>query len=447
MASGMPSSRRQISATGVTLAPVSANVGSTAVARSTKSLTASVAARGVEVRRCASPGVAGPAGQVRDGTWIDRLTGDRERLATRGRGSVARGRREQPLRDPRDGVDEVLGVVEDEEQVLRGEEVDDELEGRPAGHLGDAQGPRDLRADLARVGEWRELREPDAVGEPRRDASSDFEHQPGLARAAGPDERDEPRLLERRPHRRGLLLTADEGRERHRQVRASCADRSERRERRRKAGRRELEDLLGPIEVAQAMEPRSSSSDLGRDAAARQAGRDGRQEDLAAVPDREDPGVAIERLAEEVALARLGRPRVDRHPDPERSGRAPPLVAQRALGGQRGVDGIRGLIEDREHPIAHRLDHRPARVRDRVTEEPVVDRERRAHRLGLLLPQPRAALDVGQEERREGGRDGRERDGRRHGRSRERRIDHHRQAGRTRSTNRPMRRSASSRSS
>ena len=135
---------------------------------------------------------------------------------------------------------------------------------------------------------------------------------------------------------------------------------------------------------------------LGRDAAARQAGRDGRQEHLTAVPDGEDAGVAIERLAEEVALARLGGPRVDRHPDPERSGRAPPLVAQRALGGQRGVDGIRGLVEDREHPIAHRLDHGPMRVRDRVPEEPVVDRERRTHRLGLLLPQPRAALDVGQ---------------------------------------------------
>ena len=57
-----------------------------------------------------------------------------------------------------------------------------------------------------------------------------------------------------------------------------------------------------------------------------------------------------------------------------------------------------GSVEGREEPVARGLDDRPAGVLDRRPQERIVGIECDRHRRPLLLPQPRAALDVGHEE-------------------------------------------------
>ena len=110
-------------------------------------------------------------------------------------------------------------------------------------------------------------------------------------------------------------------------------------------------------------EPRSTSSTDAGEPIAGEHGGDRGADDLAAVGDGEDPRHPIEGGTEVVAVARLGGARVERHPDPQRAGLVPGRIAQRTLGGDRRVDGRDGVGEDRQHPVAGRLDHAPAHAR------------------------------------------------------------------------------------
>ena len=125
IASGIPSRRRQISTTEATLDGWSVNAGSTDAARSANSCTASV-----DAASCTStvgpvdvPARAVDHEGARQGPQLEHgLTRDGECLAARRHDAQARGAREQALGEPSHAVHEVLGVVEQEEQVLVGDE-------------------------------------------------------------------------------------------------------------------------------------------------------------------------------------------------------------------------------------------------------------------------------------------------------------------------------------
>ena len=112
-----------------------------------------------------------------------------------------------------------------------------------------------------------------------------------------------------------------------------------------------------------------------------------------------DPRRPIDRRAEEVAAPKLGLARVDADADPDRAQLRPRLGEQGELGGDRGVDGGRRRRERRHQPIAGRLHDLPAGVLDRGAQDRIVAGKGRSHGLRVLFPEPRAAFDVGEEER------------------------------------------------
>ena len=123
---------------------------------------------------------------------MDVLAGDRERLTARREDrDVGRGLQD-PLRQRRDRLDEMLTVVEDEQEFLGPEDIDDgEVDRLVLTHahveFGRHGGERFLRG-----ADTDEFDERDALAVPRGRAPRQLEGQRGLADAAGPDDREEP---------------------------------------------------------------------------------------------------------------------------------------------------------------------------------------------------------------------------------------------------------------
>ena len=179
----------------------SVKAGSADAARSVNSRTASDSARHVEVGD-GDLDTARPANRDRwagQGPQLeDRLAWDGQGLAAGREDVQARRAREQSFGEPCDTVDEVLGVVEQEQHLLVGDERRDGRERRDAGDLRCAERARDLGRDLRGVAERRQLGEPHAVRVAVDEPAGGLEHQPGLAGPARADERHQPVTLDER---------------------------------------------------------------------------------------------------------------------------------------------------------------------------------------------------------------------------------------------------------
>ncbi len=126
-----------------------------------------------------------------------------------------------------------------------------------------------------------------------------------------------------------------------------------------------------------------------------------RHHDLAAVRDRHEPRRPVHRGAVVVAVAQLGRDRVW-SPIRTRSGagRGPRLRAQRGLGRRPRRRRRRARSANAAWNPSPVVFTTCAAVRlDRGAHDLVVARQRRPHRLGMLLPQARRTLEVGEQER------------------------------------------------
>ena len=134
----------------------------------------------------------------------------------------------------------------------------------------------------------------------------------------------------------------------------------------------ELEDLLGPVEVAQPVLAQVHELAARRQPARHERRARARDEHLVAMADREQARHTVERRPEEVGIADLGAPGVDRHPDAQAARLGPVVPFERALALDRGGHRGLGVVEGREHPVAGRLDDRPARFLDRGPEHGVM---------------------------------------------------------------------------
>ena len=120
---------------------------------------------------------------------------------------------------------------------------------------------------------------------------------------------------------------------------------------------------------------------------------------LTPVRDRHQPGGTIHRRAVVVTIPFFARAGVHAHTNEELH----PALARFARDGSLRLDrGAQRLVGPGEHPvkpIAGRLHHTTVMRRDRSPHDRVVTSERGRHRLGLLFPQPRRALEIGEQER------------------------------------------------
>ncbi len=117
------------------------------------------------------------------------LAVDAERLPARGEHDDAGALRDEALRQPRGGVQDVLAVVEHEQQPAADEVLDDRLLDRRAVPLLHAQRDGDRVRDGAAVEERRQLGEPRAVGEPVALTARHLDREPGLPDSPDADER------------------------------------------------------------------------------------------------------------------------------------------------------------------------------------------------------------------------------------------------------------------
>ena len=120
-----------------------------------------------------------------------------------------------------DSGHEMLTVVEDQEQGSPGvDHVDDRAGQILTGCFPDIEDvPEGLR-DHRRIGERRQIHQPDPAQIARQDLDADPQREPGLANAAGADERHEPRRPQPLRDLGDLSLATDETGQRLDQVMA-----------------------------------------------------------------------------------------------------------------------------------------------------------------------------------------------------------------------------------
>ena len=204
-ASGMPSSRRQSSATVPVLAVLSANSGTAACARSTNRATASAWAAPCPGARD-QPAAGSSSGPISSACSAGTPSGSRLVVRMRSPGAAASSVRARlPQR-----LDQVLAGVEDQQQLPLGQARRQRLE-RVAGRLvGQPERGRHRAGQQLVVAQRGQLDQPAAVGEGVPDLARDPQREPGLAHPARPAQGDQPVLVDGGDDGRHFPPSADE---------------------------------------------------------------------------------------------------------------------------------------------------------------------------------------------------------------------------------------------
>ena len=260
----------------------------------------------------------------------------------------------------------------------------------------------DSRQDQRRIGEWREIDEPDTVGEGIERFGGDGQRKPCLASPTRSGQGDESGALAL-DHRRDmgdLRFAADQRRELHRQIGFQALECSRRREARLESRGEHLPDAFGFQQIAQPVLAEIEQGHGGRRGVVDQRSRRVGEHDLAAMRDREEPAQPVERGHLVVVARGIGRGLADvqRHAHPNRSGQRPGFSGDRLLRRNRGGKRVGSSGEGGLHGVADDLEAIPAMGSDRRVEQLEMAVYREAHRRLVLLPERRASLDIREEE-------------------------------------------------
>ncbi len=211
IASGSPSRRRTISTTAPTVRGVDDRVDPRGRAAVGEQLHRRAR------QRVLHAGVGGRHPERRDGD--DRLAEHAQRLAAGQQHPHLRTGAEQRIDELGDGVEQVLAVVEQQQRRPSGQRLRQPGQdvGRGAsrrtveqGGLAQPERPGDGGGDVLAIGDCRQVDEPHPVGQLRLQRRADLDGEPGLARAARPDQRHEPGGAQRGPDPGELAAAADE---------------------------------------------------------------------------------------------------------------------------------------------------------------------------------------------------------------------------------------------
>ncbi len=280
----------------------------------------------------------------------------------------------------------MLAVVEDQQQLAVAHELDDRLDDGTTGVFHDAEHRRDSLRHEPRVGDRRELDEPDAIGKLVEHVSSDLQRQPRLAEAAHSEQREQPRAPEQLADFGLAAFAANERRHLLRQVVGRRFERAQCGEFLAKLGMHRLVDVLRTREVAQ-----PHAAEVAQRHARRQSLADGlddrlREQDLATVRGAHDAGRAVDGAAEIIVVAGLYGTGMQPAADMQSHVRGRCRIGQRDLDRERRAERVGGLTEHGMEPIARGLHNAAVVLDDGRTGERVVTRHRLAHLRGLGLP-------------------------------------------------------------
>ena len=147
---------------------------------------------------------------------------------------------------------DLLEVVEDEEGRPVREPLNDQLEERPAAGLEDPEGRRDARDDHRRIAHRLKGNEEDATGKLVGRGRRDLERQPGLARASGSGQGEQPDGLQESECLLHLAGPPHEGGELRRQIVRSGVEAAQGRE---VSGKSLGDRLAQPLRGAEVLQP------------------------------------------------------------------------------------------------------------------------------------------------------------------------------------------------
>ena len=253
----------------------------------------------------------------------------------------------------------LLEVVEHEQELLVAQVLDQRLERALARLLAQAERLRDRRHDELRLADRRELDEGRAVREPLAHAGGELEREPGLAGAAGADQRQQAHVVAREQLAGlgELALAPDEGVRHRGEAREPVVERVQRRELVRQAVDLELVELLRAGQVLQHV--LAEVAEL--DARPEQRARGLRDEHLAAVAGRHHARRVVHVEADVAAVhpPRLAGVQAHAHADLVAVGPVVPGERALAVHGRRG--GVGGRLERDEEPVALGPEHRGRR--------------------------------------------------------------------------------------
>ena len=160
-----------------------------------------------------------------------------------------------------------------------------------------------------------------------------------------------------------------------------------------------LEDPLGTAQVLQLMLAQIPKPDPAGQPAGQQLVRRPGHQDLTTMAGREQPGDPVHHRTEIVAVALHAGPRMQRHPHPDGRAGRPRLSTDGPLDRHRRRQRGGRVGEHRTKRLAHRLEHVTARNLDLLADNAVMAGRRLRHSLAVGLPQPDAALDIGEQQR------------------------------------------------
>ena len=191
---------------------MSAKVGLTATARSTKRRADSYSRQALDIRQ--TPEV----GEGERGNGPGDLAGDAQSLPAGGQDAQLRTGTQQRLGELGAGLDQMLAVVQNQQHLLGSEVVRERLGQRAARLLANAQGGGHRLWHERRIRQRRQLHQPHTVFEPFHQLARRRQSQPRLAAAARAGERQQAAILQQPLYLGQLLLPSDEAGELQRQV-------------------------------------------------------------------------------------------------------------------------------------------------------------------------------------------------------------------------------------
>ena len=151
----------------------------------------------------------------------------------------------------------MLAVVQHDRRILRGQGIQQGLQGRPARLPGQPQRLTDGRRHRVLVGDCGQLHQPDPITGPIQQLSGHLQAQPGLATSPRPGQRDQASRSHQGPDFGQLPAAADKRRQLGREIvrQRRVPQRAQRREPSSKARRLQLEDPLRTSQVPQPVHP------------------------------------------------------------------------------------------------------------------------------------------------------------------------------------------------
>ena len=381
MASGRPSRRRQIWATMATSAASASKPGAAADARTMKSSTASD-----------SPACARSSVDVEGRRAQRPLASHPENLAARGQDAHTGTARQVTLGERRDRPHDRLAIVEHQQQLTVSQPALERVGHRLIRSFRHTELGGHQRDNLFTVSRDGETHEPHPVPVPRQRGGGRLQRESRLAATARSSQGHEPAVPERVEHIGELGSTPNERIDRRGQV-VRSRERAQRRELAPERRMRELPDT-DLADILQLMTAEIDRRDIGREPVRHLA-----DEHLTTVADRHQPGRPIQLGAVIVAITHTRFAGMHTHPHLHHHALHRRLPRQHLLRRQRRLQRVTSSTERGVEPVTRGLHHIPGVRLDRPAHDLVVSSQHVVHHLGMVQPQTRRTLHIGEQER------------------------------------------------